>query len=322
MEGVTSGTQSILSAFLQGKPFAVGKLGSNELQITVCYLQDCDGLGSKESVLLQYRREVMYNLATGAGIYPCRLGQCYTYVEHLMNDLIDLDYCAVWDSQISQVERGIVKSQNPHFTEIGLTDIEPYRSDIPWTYFLRGKKVLVVSCFAETIEKQYAHRDKIWGEGAFILPDFTLKTLYFPHSYYVSQSASVSPDTIHTIPINTSLSVGGEHVSEEQTIVTTYPADWNTLLEQTVRRIREIDYDICLIGAGAYGVPLAVECKRQGKIGIHMGGALQILFGVRGGRWDANTSFHKYFNEYWVYPMKHETPIQANLVENRCYYRP
>jgi len=319
MELVTSGTQSILSAFLKEKPFAVGKLGSNELQMTVCYLLDCDGVGAKESALLRYRREVMYNLATGAGIYPCRLGQCYTYVEHLMDKLRDLDYCAIWDSQIPQLEREIVKSQNPDFTEIGLTDIEPYLSDIPWTYFLRGKKVLVVSCFAETIEKQYVRRDRIWG-GNSILPDFTLKTLYFPHSYYVSQSESVSSDTISRIPIDTSLSVGGEHVSEEQTIVKNYPSDWHTLLERTVHRIREIDYDVCLIGAGAYGVPLAVECKRQGKIGIHMGGSLQILFGIRGGRWDANSSFHKFFNEYWVHPQKHEVPQQAYLIENGCYY--
>ena len=46
------------------------------------------------------------------------------------------------------------------------------------------------------------------------------------------------------------------------------------------------DYDICLIGAGAYGFPLAAHVKRKGKKAIHLGGALQLLFGVKGKRWE------------------------------------
>lgn len=314
---VTVGASKILTAFLQGKPFAVGKMGSNELQICICYLQDISGQGANESLLLKYRKHVTFNLCTGAGIYPYRLGSCYTYVERLLDDLKDLDYCAIWDKNYKDIERSIVKLQNPLFTEIDLTDIEPYYSPVPWTYFLQGKNVLVISCFADTIEKQYARRDKIWKSSS-ILPDFTLKTLYFPHSYYITQTTDVNMDTIHQIPVDTSLSVGGAGLMDS--VVDTYPPSWKEILDAFVLRMKHIDYDVCLIGAGAYGVPLAVECKRQGKIGIHLGGALQILFGIRGGRWDSSIEFQRLFNEYWVRPSKYEVPTQSRVVENGCYY--
>ena len=45
------------------------------------------------------------------------------------------------------------------------------------------------------------------------------------------------------------------------------------------------DYEVCLIGCGAYGLPLAAHVKKQGKKAIHIGGALQLLFGIMGKRW-------------------------------------
>lgn len=41
------------------------------------------------------------------------------------------------------------------------------------------------------------------------------------------------------------------------------------------------DYDIALIGCGAYGFPLAAHIKRSGKKAVHLGGALQLLFGIK-----------------------------------------
>ena len=51
-----------------------------------------------------------------------------------------------------------------------------------------------------------------------------------------------------------------------------------------------------------------------------MGGATQVLFGVKGNRWDGIPEFQKYFNEYWVRPSKEETPEKANLAEDACYW--
>ena len=81
---------------------------------------------------------------------------------------------------------------------------------------------------------------------------------------------------------------------------------------------------ICLIGAGAYGLPLAAHVKRMGKKGIHLGGTVQLLFGIKGKRWENN--YHKVydyttlFNEEWVRPNKLEVPQNAQSVEEACYW--
>jgi hypothetical protein len=84
-----------------------------------------------------------------------------------------------------------------------------------------------------------------------------------------------------------------------------------------------IDFDICLIGAGAYGLPLAYFAKTIGKQAIHLGGVTQILFGIKGRRWEKDDyadSTAKMFNEHWIRPMESETPALKDRVENGCYW--
>jgi hypothetical protein len=92
--------------------------------------------------------------------------------------------------------------------------------------------------------------------------------------------------------------------------------------------IAEIDaceFDICLIGCGAYGFPLAAHVKRMGKKAVHLGGSLQLLFGIKGKRWE-NPNYNEVYNysnlinEHWVYPSLHETPQHASKVEEACYW--
>ena len=44
----------------------------------------------------------------------------------------------------------------------------------------------------------------------------------------------------------------------------------------------KFDFDVALIGCGAYGFPLAAKLKTAGKQAIHLGGVLQALFGIKG----------------------------------------
>ena len=45
-------------------------------------------------------------------------------------------------------------------------------------------------------------------------------------------------------------------------------------------------FDVAIIGCGAYGMPLAAMLKQAGKQAIHLGGATQLLFGIKGKRWE------------------------------------
>ena len=65
---------------------------------------------------------------------------------------------------------------------------------------------------------------------------------------------------------------------------------------------------------------LEFECKKLGKTGLHLGGATQIIFGIKGKRWEGIEDFKPFFNEYWSRPLKEETPEKINVVEEACYW--
>jgi len=99
--------------------------------------------------------------------------------------------------------------------------------------------------------------------------------------------------------------------------------------------IEKIDFDVCLIGCGAYGLPLAAHVKRLGKQAIHLGGGLQLLFGIKGKRWDnpdygkkefsnfpglMQYSYSSLYNEDWIKPLPEDTPASAKKIDNATYW--
>ena len=95
-------------------------------------------------------------------------------------------------------------------------------------------------------------------------------------------------------------------------------SSWFDALDFMKAEIEKHDFDICLLGCGAYGFPLAAHVKRLGKKAVHIGGALQLLFGIKGRRWDRE--FSSIYNDAWVRPEENEKPRNANSVEGGCYW--
>ncbi|MFQ3577702.1 MAG: hypothetical protein SNJ52_01655 [Verrucomicrobiia bacterium] len=96
--------------------------------------------------------------------------------------------------------------------------------------------------------------------------------------------------------------------------------DWFEALESMIQSVRKLEFDVALIGAGAFGLPLAAAIKRMGKMGIHIGGSLQLFFGILGKRWE-DRGIDKYaVIENWVRPVPEETPVEARDVEGGCYW--
>lgn len=65
---------------------------------------------------------------------------------------------------------------------------------------------------------------------------------------------------------------------------------------------------------------------QMGKKAIHLGGGTQLLFGIKGKRWEGryhgdDTRFADLFNEYWTYPSENEKPQNAEKVEGGCYWQ-
>jgi hypothetical protein len=68
------------------------------------------------------------------------------------------------------------------------------------------------------------------------------------------------------------------------------------------------------------GLPLSAYVKSLGKISIHIGGGTQILFGIRGKRWDDMPEVASLYNEHWVRPAGTERIQYPEKVEEGCYW--
>lgn len=181
-----------------------------------------------------------------------------------------------------------------------LETLYPFFVEKPWTLALKGKKVLVVHPFDQTIQSQYLKREQLF-DNKDVLPEFELITLRAVQS------------------------VAGTKVPFK---------DWFEALKYMEDKISGINFDICILGCGAYGLPLAAHVKRMGKKAVHLGGGTQLLFGIKGKRWEEqyekvwnyrpnesiNINYVDLFNEHWVYPDESEKPKDALKVENACYW--
>ncbi|SHJ70843.1 hypothetical protein SAMN02745194_03186 [Roseomonas rosea] len=169
---------------------------------------------------------------------------------------------------------------------ISLKALDPWYFPDPWSRHLAGRRVTVVSPFARTIERQYQRRAEIWP-GRDVLPEFQLRTVAMP------------------------LSPG---------LATPSEASWEERLARVTEAVEAEPYDVLLVGAGGISILLAAHAQRMGKIGFHMGGPTQVLFGVRGRRWDNEPFFQSAMTPAWTRPSGEEAPPAAQKIERGCYW--
>lgn len=219
-----------------------------------------------------------------SGFFPNDFEKIDRFCTMLWNDSNKIDLLGIW--HVAMEEYFVTEfMQNTEVTP--LEALEPYYYNNPWSEALEGKRVLVIHPFAESIRKQYLNRDKIFQDER-ILPEFTLVT------YKAVQTLANQKDERFQ--------------------------DWFEALDYMAREIEKIDFDIAIIGCGAYGMPLAIRIKEMGKQAIHLGGATQILFGIKGKRWEENSRISKMFNEYWIRPSQNEVIRDGNKIEGGCYW--
>jgi hypothetical protein len=194
-----------------------------------------------------------------------------------------VDGMGIWHNPFEDM---VLKKFCPKAELFPLSGIEPYYHKNPWSIILAGKKVLVIHPFEDSIKNQYSNRSKLFRNEE-ILPEFRLVTL-----------KSVQ-------------SIAGNATKYE---------NWFEALESMKTQMEKIDFDIAIIGAGAYGLPLAAYAKIMGKQAVHMGGATQILFGIKGKRWDDMEQISRLYNDYWIRPSDSEKPVNTHKVEDGCYW--
>lgn len=223
-------------------------------------------------------------LVSNAGFFPANKESVARFARTFLDDLRITDHLGVWG--FVPGEQFLAGKYCPTAAQFDPTGVEPYYFDNPWSVSLRGLSVLVVHPFADTISAQYRRRELLFP-GTEVLPEFELQTLKAVQSLLGNSRGYSS---------------------------------WFDALQSMKDDIARRTFDVALIGAGAYGLPLSAHVKRLGKVAIHMGGALQIFFGIKGRRWESMPQISRFFNEAWVRPLASETPEQNAKIEGGCYW--
>lgn len=282
----------IYESLMNDNPVMISRLGSTEMLCLTNYL------GVKNQVKYKnvksfiksltppwwWEKSMINQMQQYSGFFPGTIPKIEQFCELMIADLPEVDILGSWLKEEQFFNLELQKAKR-----VILEDLEPMFAKKPWTLALEGKKVLVIHPFAETIELQYKKRELLFENN--LLPEFEL------------------------ITIKAVQSVAGTKTLFE---------DWFEALESMKAQINKIEFDVCIIGCGAYGLPLAAHVKRKGKKSVHLGGATQLLFGIKGRRWvDYPILFYPYvnlFNEHWVYPLAINKPTGASVVEDACYW--
>lgn len=275
----------IYSHIMDGKPFMACRFGNTELQTVVGYLKvKYKGHNEEDDAYLD---RWFTRLGKDSGFFPVDYKYLKRFSKLILKSGANADLLAMWHLNM---EDFIIEEFAPDVNLTFLFRLEPWLAPgRPWTAALRGKKVLVIHPFEQTIQEQYGRRGLIFP-GTEILPEFELKTL----------------KAVQTLC--------GEKDERFET--------WFDALDYMYNQAVNIDFDVAVIGCGAYGMPLASMLKDAGKQAVHLGGATQLLFGIRGSRWENNypTKIATFFNDAWTRAKAEETPKNAGTVEKGCYW--
>lgn len=283
-------SELISNALLSNKPQMIARLGSTELSCMINYLgvnhpetyKSIKGFITNQCPPWWWNQSIVDQMQRWSGFFPPKIDKIEQFCELMIADLTNVDILGSWLK-----EESFFQSELSNAKKVMLEDLEPFFTNSPWTKALEGKKVLVVHPFVDSIKSQYQRREKLFDND--ILPLFDLEVMPAVQS------------------------IAGQKTQFK---------DWFEALDSMKEQIAKGDFDVCILGCGAYGFPLASFIKKMGKQSIHLGGATQLLFGIKGKRWEQYIvyPYTNLYNENWVRPSQKETPNQSKAVEGGCYW--
>lgn len=292
-------SEQIYQMLIGDDPCMIARYGSTELTCIVNYLNVRQ---SKKNALKYvvgadsewwWNEKIIEQMKQWSGFFPASLENIERFCQLMLDDSSQVDILGSWQKDEQRLSSYMSNCKG----KVQLLLLEPFWSSNPWSRALEGKRVLVIHPFAHQMARQYAECRENLFRNEKVLPEFTF------------------------LPIQAVQSLGGDCAQF---------SNWFDALHYMEDEMDKFSYDIVLIGCGAYGFPLAAHAKRTGHKAIHLGGCLQLLFGIRGKRWDnpnyGELTFGKkglylnLFNEYWQYPDASLRPQTADKVENGCYW--
>ena len=260
---------------LSGKPFCLIRPGTAEMSF-VCWWEEHTLIGTK-----RYTKHKTYSMMDNDSHNAER------WVNQFEQDLREADIIATLGSKSNYV----IEKECKHISIIPASVLNLNMEEDSWLWCLRGKRVLIVSPFADSMKSQMKRIDKVWAG------DHVLKhvDVVFQNSvWYTGQNMDSSGF-----------------------------ASWQDAYQYLKTETMKHSFDIALLSCGPFSSFLAADIKRAGRQAIQYGGVLQLMFGIRGKRWDDLQELQPLYNEYWIRPNQSEYPKSQKTIhglDEGCYW--
>jgi hypothetical protein len=278
-------------------PFVIPRISTIETEFACCgrVIKFSTDEVSNQQMMNNLQGRVSQVMKNNAGIKITSRGSLLDYSDKYLAAFENCEIYGGWDKQghVYPTVRGAqdyieqrVSASKKMFWGFAF-DVFHYINGTPWTFALRGKRLLIITAFEESVKEKIPIREKIYGVDLF--PECTFITLKPPQTQ-------------------------GDEPSQE----------FNIEFLNFTRRIDELkgQYDIALVACGGYGAPTVNYIYSQGTPAIYVGGVLQMYFGILGARWlrERPDVIRLYLNEHWSRPKDAEKPANYANVEGSCYW--
>lgn len=277
--------KKIISLILSNKPFTICRLGIGaETEISYIY--------KKYNIV---NNKSLYTLSNNAGIYETenKIDIIKLYIKTYIKSIENSDCLAIFENNIIEEQNTL---RNKKSELIHSRSIEPFYYSMdnkkPWSHYLINKKVLIINPFIESMKSQIKCEFKMFKNEERNIFKKGQKFVFYK-SYQTS---------------------AGNYIHK----------NWKETFDIMCNDIKEIEFDIALLGCGGYGLPLCNYIKTElNKSSIYVGGGLQLMFGVMGKRWETRADWKELIkNEECVFvkPKKEEMIKNMNKIEEGCYW--
>jgi hypothetical protein len=289
LEGALTIEKRIKHALTKGEGLLVGRFGTIEFE-GVYWTTTWP-----ESVWPEGRRAM---LERNAGVFSSDMDSVRGWASEYGAAIRASDILAVgWHAPIVKSESELLLRWGWHGKKVALRSLEPYyvNKENRWSSVIKDEHICVVTSFAESASLQVQKGEHVvWDKNAgYLWP----KQISFVKTGY-------APALAH-----------GRAGWEES------PESWKEAVEYTVGEVLKSDARVVFIGCGGLGMIIGARLKAAGKICIVMGGATQVLFGIKGHRWETHPVISTFWGKEWIWPSIEETPRGAGGVEDACYWR-
>ena len=249
---------------------------------------------SKKNMILSFLENSKKTMKNNTGIKISSIVSSHKYSKLYLEALKNCEIFGAWAphdnmfrtiSEAHTIINNLFKMKDTYYSEA--LDVFHYIYTRPWTWALKGKRLLMISNFEESIQSKINSRKEIYGVDLF--PNCEIITIRPPQTQ-------------------------GSEDSEE----------FDIELNKFTRKLDAIKdkYDIALVSCGGYGSLVCNHIYKSQKTAIYVGGVLQMYWGILGSRWlkDRPDVIRLFLNSNWTRPTDSEKPKGFENVEGSCYW--